>query len=167
MSNKATKKILIIAMLSALAVAGRIALISVPQVKPVLAIIILAGSVYGSLSGAAVGAITMFCSNMFMGQGIWTIWQIIAAAVVGFASSFIPRKNRLAFAVIGALLTWLVYGTIMNIGSVYMFQNEMSLAKILAFCISGLPFDITHSLSTFAFILAMDGKVRTIMEKYK
>ena len=58
--------------LAALAAAGRILFAPIPDFKPVSAIAIIAGVVFGRKSGFMVGALAALASNFFFGQGPWT-----------------------------------------------------------------------------------------------
>lgn len=48
---------------------GRILFAPIPDFKPVSAICIIAGAVFGKHSGFMVGALAALCSNFFFGQG--------------------------------------------------------------------------------------------------
>ena len=78
------REIVIISVLTALAVAGRSAFFMVASFKPVLALIIITGVVFGGETGFLVGAVTAFVSNFFFGHGPWTPWQMFALAFSGF-----------------------------------------------------------------------------------
>ena len=54
------RELIIIAMLSAIAVAGRAAFFMLPQFKPMMAIVIIAGVCFGAESGFLVGAVSAF-----------------------------------------------------------------------------------------------------------
>ena len=72
------REIMVISVLAAIGVAGRAAFFMVPSFKPVAAIVILTGISFGGEAGFLVGSLTMLISNMFMGQGPWTPWQMLA-----------------------------------------------------------------------------------------
>ena len=160
------KKITVIAMLAAVSIAGRIALMAIPQVKPVIAIVIISGSCVGPGSGFLVGAISMFTSNMILGQGIWTVWQMIAAGMMGVIFGMLPVKKRLSISVLGGIATVLIYGGIMNVSSIFMFQKSPTLGAIALYCLYGLPFDIIHGAATFAFLWVFYDRAKVLVEKY-
>lgn len=58
-----------IASLCALAIVSRIAFFILPQIKPVAAVIILAGVAFGAEVGFVTGAVSAFVSNFYFGQG--------------------------------------------------------------------------------------------------
>ena len=67
----------LVAALAALAVVGRLAFAAIPNVKPTTDIVLFAGFALGAVPGFAVGAITALVSNIFLGQGPWTAWQMV------------------------------------------------------------------------------------------
>ena len=70
--------------LAACAAAGRVLFGAVPDFKPVSAIAIIAGAVFGRQSGFMTGALAALVSNFFLGQGPWTPWQMYAWGLVGY-----------------------------------------------------------------------------------
>jgi len=159
------RKISLIAILSAVAISSRFLLAFIPQVKPILAIVVLAGAVCGADVGVLVALITFGISNMIFGQGPWTIWQIAAACLVGFISCFVPNK-KFVLASFGFFAAILIYGLIMNISSVFMFSSILDLKTIAAYEISGLPFDIVQGVSTFVFVFLLLKPMEKIVFTY-
>lgn len=169
------REIVLIAVLCALCVSGRIVFYMLPQFKPVAALIIISGIALGGESGFLIGAVTILVSNMFFGQGIWTPWQIFSMGIIGFISGVLYRKkilpkNRISFAVFGFLSIVLIYGGIMNPASLIISQSEINISSLTAIYISGLPMDIIHGLSTAVFLFlgaeAILGKLERIKIKY-
>ena len=77
------RELVTLAVLCAIAVAGRAAFYMLPQFKPVAAIVIIAGVCLGAQSGFLVGAVSAFVSNFFFGQGPNTPWQMFAFGIIG------------------------------------------------------------------------------------
>ena len=77
------REIMVISVLAAIGVAGRAAFFMVPSFKPVAAIVIISGISFGGEAGFLVGSLTMLISNMFMGQGPWTPWQMFSFGMIG------------------------------------------------------------------------------------
>ena len=65
------RELVILSVLSALAIGGRAVFFALPGFKPVAAMVILTGVVFGTEAGFMVGSMTMFCSNVLFGQGPW------------------------------------------------------------------------------------------------
>lgn len=169
------RELIVIAVLAAIAVAGRSAFFMVPQFKPVVAIVIIAGVSLGAEAGFLVGAVTGFVSNFFFGQGPWTPWQMFCFGIIGFLAGIffkkgLLKKTKLSLCIFGGLATLLVYGGIINIGSMMMFTSEFSLPALMTTYISGFWFDMVHAISTvvFLFFIAnpMIEKLDRIKTKY-
>lgn len=169
------RELMVIAVLAAIAVAGRSAFFMLPQFKPVVAIVIIAGVSLGAEAGFLVGAVTGFVSNFFFGQGPWTPWQMFCFGIIGFLAGILFKKGwlqktKLSLCVFGGLSTFLVYGGIINLGSLLMFTSEFSWKALLATYISGFWFDLVHAIATvfFLFILSrpMIEKLDRIKVKY-
>lgn len=146
-----------ISVLCALAVAGRVAFYMLPQFKPMVALIILAGVAFGGETGFFVGAMTGFVSNFFFGQGPWTPFQMFALGIIGFLAGVLfykgaLRKTKTALCIFGGLATFMIYGGILNPASVLMAQGNVTLPMILSSYLFGLPFDLIHATSTVFFL---------------
>ena len=63
------RELVTIAVLCAIAIAGRSAFFMLPQFKPVLALVIISGVAFGGETGFLVGAVTMMVSNVLFSQG--------------------------------------------------------------------------------------------------
>ncbi|MCL2499483.1 MAG: ECF transporter S component [Defluviitaleaceae bacterium] len=161
----AARELVIIAVLCAIGVAGRGAFFMFPQFKPVVAIVIIGGVALGKERGFLIGALTVFVSNMFFGQGPWTPWQIFAMGFIGFLSGGIfyrRKRNTAILAVFGAAATLIVYGGIMNPAGVLMFQPQPTREMFLLSYIVGLPFDLIHAFATAVFLFIIS---RPMLEK--
>lgn len=87
------RELIIIAVLIAIAVAGRAAFFMLPQFKPVIAIVVIAAICFGAETGFLVGAMTGFVSNFFFGQGPWTPWQMFCFGIIGFLAGILFQKG--------------------------------------------------------------------------
>jgi len=170
------REIIIIAVLSAIAVAGRAAFFMLPQFKPVVALVIISGVCFGGEAGFLVGAMTGFVSNFFFGQGPWTPWQMFAFGIIGFLAGVLFQKgwlktNKLPLCIYGFIATLCIYGPIVNLASVFMFaEGAPTWARYLAQLATGFPFDLVHAVSTVFFLTIfsqpMIEKLERIKKKY-
>ena len=87
------REMALLSVLTALAVVSRAVFYLIPQVKPIAAVVIVAGMCLGPFSGYMVGALSAFLSNFLFGQGIWTPFQMVALGLVGCTR---PRRIRSA-----------------------------------------------------------------------
>jgi len=161
------RELVILSVLSALAIGGRAVFFALPGFKPVAAMVILSGVAFGGEAGFMVGAMTMFCSNVLFGQGPWTPWQMFAMGIMGLLAGILFRKgllhrDRLSLSVFGGLVTFLIYGGIMNPASVLMYQSNVSWEMIVSAYITGVPADAVHALATGMFLWFLS---ETMLEK--
>ena len=167
------RELVIIAVLCALAIAGRAAFFMLPQFKPVLAVVIISGAAFGGETGFLVGAVTMLVSNMMFSQGPWTPWQMFAAGMIGFLAGVLCRKGflrrtRLSLCVFGAISTVVIYGGIMNPTSALMWSgNSFEPKIILTYYLTGLPMDCVHAAATALFLWFLADPVLEKLERVK
>lgn len=173
------RELLLIAVMSGIAVAGRMAFFMIPQFKPVTAVVIIAGIGLGAEAGFLTGAVSGFVSNFFFGQGPWTPWQMFAFGIIGFLAGILFHRNRWLKklderiqlglqCMYGGLATLVIYGLIMDLSGVLtMTANGISWEAMLAKVISGLPFNAIHGLSTVIFLLFLAGPMEKKLDRIK
>lgn len=166
------REIMVIAVLAALGVAGRAAFFMAPNFKPVAAIVIIAGVSLGGEAGFLVGCMIIMVSNMFMGQGPWTPWQMFAYGVIGFLAGALSRKGvlkakKLPLCVYGFLSVFFLFGGIMNPASLLMSYGRITKSSLLAIYISGAPMDLVQAVSTVIFLWALGRPMLEKLERVK
>ena len=149
------KNIMPIVVLAALAVVGRILFAPFPNIKPVSAIVIVAGVVFGRRSGFITGLLAALVSNLFFGQGPWTLWQMYAWGLMGYGAGVLAShdilKGRLSVLVYGALAP-IGYGLVLDSYFFIGFVGENSVAAaVLAYGI-GLTSSVPHAIATVVFL---------------
>ena len=166
------RELVILSVLSALAIGGRAVFFALPGFKPVAAMVILSGVAFGGEAGFMVGSMTMFCSNVLFGQGPWTPWQMFAMGVIGLLGGILFRKgllhrDRFSLSVFGGLVTFLIYGGIMNPASVFMYQPNVNWKMILSAYITGVPADAVHALATVLFLWFLSESMLEKLDRVK
>ena len=166
------RELVIIAVLCAITVAGRAAFFMLPQFKPVVALIIIAGVAFGGEAGFLVGVLAAFVSNLFFGQGPWTPWQMFAFGSIGFLAGVLFRKGllrrgRIPLAVFGGFVTLVIYGGIMNPAMVLMYQSVPTREMILLAYLHGIPFDLVHAAATITFLLIISQPMLDKLDRIK
>lgn len=151
------RELVIIAVLCAIGVAGRAAFFTLPQFKPIMALVIIAGVAFGGETGFLVGAMTMLASNVMFSQGPWTPWQMFCMGIIGFLAGVLFRKgwlrrSRTSLCIFGALAAILIYGGIMNPASALMWAGELNWKVLVSYYISGFPMDCVHAAATWLFL---------------
>jgi len=167
------KHLMPIVVFTALAVVGRIIFAPFPHIKPVSALVIMAGVVFGRRSGFFVGMLAALVSNIFFGQGPWTLWQMYAWGLMGYAAGVLAEqgilKGRISVMVFGVLAP-LGYGVILDSYYFFGFLGEHSLASAALVYGIGLGTSIPHALATLGFLaliyLPWIRKLERIKKKY-
>ena len=166
------RELVTIAVLCTIGVIGKIAFYMIPQFKPTVAIIIISAMALGSQRGFLIGVITAFVSNIFLGQGPWTPWQMFACGLIGFISGFMYKKEALPkttvpICIFGFLITLLIYGGIMNPAALILANDTISMSTLAAYYISGIPYDIIHAASTVIFLIVLAKPMLTKLDRVK
>ena len=162
-------RISLLAILTALVTVGRVvfALPILPNIQPMTALLILITLNIGVIDGLVVAGLSMLLTNMMLGMGPWTVFQIISFAVVILATGILKYfydygsfTNRLVFA-IWALLTGFLYGLIISVFSFYLYGMN----NFLVYYINGLPFDSLHAVGNFGFFFILEPIIVPIIQK--
>ena len=166
------RELVIIAVMCAVAVAGRAAFFMLPQFKPVAAVVIITGVAFGGEAGFIVGAMTVFVSNMFFGQGPWTPWQMFSFGIIGFLAGVlfkkgILRRNTAALCVYGGLATLFIYGILMDSSFVFMYQTQIKKEMFFAAFLHGITLNLIHAWATFVFLAVISQPLLEKLDRIK
>lgn len=172
-SKPSAREMALLAVLIALAVASRAVFYLVPQFKPIGVVVIASAVCLGAGRGYIVGAFSAFVSNFIFGQGLFTPFQMVALGLVGFISGLIFEKikaNRVNLAVVGFMLTSVLYGFIVDTSSVLTMVNDFNIASVLAVYVAGVPFSLIFGGATALFLFLFGEpfikKIKRIVVKY-
>lgn len=156
----------LIGALSGIAAAGRVLFTAVPGVQPVTVIAVAAGASLGARAGMAVGATAAVVSNLALGQGPWTPWQMLGWAGCGAAGALARPviRRRLAFALYCACLG-LAFSALMDVWLWFSFYPHTwpSFAAVLG---RGAPFSVAHAVGNLVIALAAGPELRRLLERY-
>jgi energy-coupling factor transport system substrate-specific component len=162
------RMVAVVATLAAVAALGRDAFVALPDVKPITAIAFVVGYALGPLPGFSVGAIGMLASNIMLGQGPYTPWQMAAWGLVGLAGAALGRLSgrrlpRVPLALACAVAA-LVAKEIMNVYT-WTIGASHTPAAFLAIAGTALPFDITDTIATLLFALAFGPELARLLAR--
>jgi energy-coupling factor transport system substrate-specific component len=152
-SRPPAKLVAIVATMAALGALGRDAFAAVPDVKPITAIVLVSGVAFGARPGFAIGAISALISNLLLGEGPWTPWQMLGWGLVGLLGAGLgrllddrePHPLMLALAcAAGAELFNLVLDIYTWTGT-----GDRTLASFAVVLAQALAFDVTHVVASF------------------
>lgn len=154
-SRPKPRDIVPIVVLSAIAALGRALFVFLPSVQPATAIIIVSGIAFGPQAGFLTGALTALTSNMMLGQGPWTPWQMYAWGLTGYLAGALQYGGwlrRYWLVLVYGFVMSLIYGWITNIQMIISFVKPLTWQAVSLAYLTGLTADVTHAVSTLAFL---------------
>lgn len=163
-SQQAVETLLMVAVMVALAVVGRILFQPLPSFKPVAAVVAVTGMYFGARAGFVTGAMTAVISNFYFGQGAWTPFQMFSWGMVGLLAGLLaePLKRSVVVQVLFGAASGALFSLLMDVYSALWFDNALHLARYLAFVSSSLPVTVTYMVSNIVFLLVLTKPVGKI-----
>ena len=163
-----SKEIALIAMLGTISAVARVPFAVIPNVQPCTYLIVCSGYVFGPVAGFMVGAITALVSNLFLGQGPWTLYQMLAWGLAGVSAAYLRRfgLGRISLVIFGAIWGYL-YGWIMNTWYWASFIYPLTLRTFLTYQLTSIWFDTFHALGNVVFLGFFGVKTVAILERFK
>jgi len=162
------REIVILAMLAAIAAVSRVPFAGLPSVQPTSFVIIMTGVVFGAESGFIVGAVAAIASNIFLGQGPWTPWQMYAWGMMGLSAGLLRHSWFLTStwgkSVFGFVWGYL-FGWFMNLWIVVSNIENLTWEWFLTLYASSIYFDLAHGLANVFFLILFSNSWIKIMNR--
>jgi energy-coupling factor transport system substrate-specific component len=162
-----TRKLTLLAMLTALAVVGRIyanvLFPFLPNMQPMTSVIIICSLLLGPAAGVIIAVLSTLLSNMILGMGLWTLWQIIAWGLIGLLFGLIGklwRNPNLLIMTAASVLTGYLYGLLISL------PNLIIMEHFLAYYVAGLSFDTMHAIGNGIFFFILYPVLRRLFDKW-
>lgn len=169
-SEWTNRELMMLAILGSISVVGRIPFSAIPSLQPSTFIIIITGLTLGPQSGFVVGALTAIVSNLILGQGPWTAWQMFAWGIIGYysgkLSNFKIDRNKYVLSLYG-LITGFLFGWTMNMWVIMSMREALSLKSILVYYAASFPFDLAHGIGNVVFLLLFSESWIKIILRFK
>jgi len=165
-----SREIVILAILAAIAAVSRVPFAPLPSVQPTSFVIIITGLVFGAESGFIVGAVAAIVSNIFLGQGPWTPWQMYAWGMIGMAAGLF-RNTWWMKQMWGKLLFGFVWGYLfgwfMNLWIIVSAIENFTWEFFISIYVASIYFDLAHALSNVFFLLVFSSSWIRILQRFK
>ena len=169
-SRPGLRQIMPTVVLGALAAAGRLLFAPIPDFKPVSAICIVSGIVFGRRAGFMVGALAALVSNFFIAQGPWTPWQMYTWGMVGYFAGVLSDhglfRHNIVIYVYG-FGSAILYGMVLSTWYVVGFVSPLTWQSVLLAYGASLFFDVIHGCATVGFLLVIFTPWRKKLERVK
>lgn len=163
------KRLILIAVMVALSVAGRMLFAPLQHFKPVTALVIITAMYFGSEAGFLTGALSAVLSNFYFGQGPWTPFQMFSWGMIGFFSGLLApllRRSRIALCIwcgIGGVL----YSFLMDIWTVLWADGYFNLPRYFAAIASAVPVTAVYVVSNILFLLVLAKPIGKLLARMK
>lgn len=164
------REIVLVAVLAAVAAVGRVPFAALPSVQPTSFVIIVSALVFGPETGFMIGAMAALISNMFLGQGPWTPWQMFGWGMIGWTAGILRQRGWLKrrYTLIGFGFAWgILFGWIMNVWFLANMGQDLTWAAVLAAYAASFSFDLAHALSNVFFLAVLGPGWIKILQRYK
>lgn len=160
-----TRRLIIVAIMTALSVVGRF----IPIFKPITALTVITAVYIGGEAGFLVGSMSALISNIWFGQGPWTPFQMFAWGMIGLLGGFISKylkRNKVLLVLYGAL-SGVIYSFIMDIWTVVWTYNTLSPELYRAAIITAVPYTAVYAVSNIVFLALLAKPFGEKLERVK
>lgn len=170
--TSSTRRLVMLAVMTALSVAGRFIFAPIPFFKPVTAMVVIAGMYFDAEFGFLTGALSAVISNFYFGQGAWTPFQMFSWGIIGFIAGLLSSqlvRSKIILIIYGAL-AGVVYSLIMDIWTVLWMDGMFNPARFSAAVITALPVTLKYVISNIIFLIILaplfGKKIERLKQKY-
>lgn len=163
------RELVLVAVMTALSVAGRFLFAPVPGFKPVTAIVIITGLYLGWEAGYLCGSLTALVSNLYFGQGPWTPFQMAIWGLIGLFAALLAKQlcaSRILLCIYG-VFSGVAYSAFMDVWSTLWYDGYLNIARYLALLATALPFMAVYAVSNVVFLLMLTGPIGRKLTRIK
>ncbi len=166
-----TVQLALVALMAGFIGLSRVPMAAIPGVQIATSLIICSALAFGARAGMFIGLLTPVVSNMLLGQGPWTLWQMLGWGLCGLVSGspLLKRISHQPWALGFYGFAWgFLFGWINNTWIWLTTIQDLTITTFLATCIvsSGLS-DLTHALSNLLFLGLFSPAILRIMHSYR
>ena len=148
------RRMILVAAMTALSVAGRFVFGALPFFKPITAMVVITAIYIGPEAGFLTGALSAVISNFYFGQGPWTPFQMLSWGLIGLFAGLLARplkKSRALLSIYG-LFAGAAYSIIMDVWTVLWYNGGFSAELYAAALAAALPITAAYAISNVVFL---------------
>ena len=163
------KTLIIISVMIALSVVGRVLFTPIPGFKPVTAMVVITAIYFGSEAGFMTGALSALISNFFFGQGPWTPFQMFTWGIIGFIAGILAspiKKSKIMLSLYG-IFSGVLFSLLMDIWTVIWADGYFNITRYLAAIVTSAQFTIIYAVSNLVFLLIFAKPIGKILNRIK
>lgn len=152
-----------------MAFVGRILLQALPNIQPVTALLLIICLNRSVFDGLIVACLSMLLSNIYLGMGPWTLFQILSYALLMIVTGLLVKKfyrpasmfNRIIFSIYAVFLG-LLYGFLIS----FFWVNTIKMSSFWAYYLQGISFDLAHGVGNGVFYFLLEPLLQPLLAKY-
>lgn len=167
--ENAGPKLVLIAVMTALSVVGRMIFAMIPGFKPVTAVVIITAIYFGREAGFITGALSAVLSNFYFGQGAWTPFQMLTWGLVGWLAGVFAiklKENKILLSIFG-FFAGIVYSLLMDVWSTIWADGVFNISRYLYSIFTSLPYTAMYAVSNIIFLLVLTKPIGRKLERIK
>lgn len=165
-----TRELVIIAVLTALTVVGRLIFAPVQGFKPVTAMVIITALCLGSSAGFLVGSLSALTSSIYFMFGSWVPFQMFTWGFLGFFIGLFHKNkhmHKLPFLIFFSILGGVIFSLVMDIWTVLSIGEGFEFNKYFTAVFASLPFMGIYVGSNIAFCIVLFKPISKKLERIK
>ena len=160
--NKRLLSMCVMAMMGVLLTAGKEVMAFLPNFEPVTLLTVLFTLCFGGLALGAV-AVFLLLEGLLYGFGTWWVMYLYIWPLLWCLTRLFRRMDRAWQWAVFAGLYGLAFGTLCS----FTYLPVGGVRMMLAWIVSGLPFDFMHAGGNFLLMLVLYKPLRGALEKIK
>ena len=166
-SKPSVESLVLIAILVAVASLGRLPAAALLSIQASSFIIIMAGVVFGREIGFLTGVLTAVVTDLFLGLGYWTVFQMVGWGLMGLTAGIFSSKLENVYIRAGFGFIWgFFYGWITDL-SMLPFLSTINLNTFLGIFAASVPFDLSHGITNVILLVLLYGLFKRIFVRAK
>ncbi|MEG2813390.1 MAG: ECF transporter S component [Oscillospiraceae bacterium] len=164
-----TKQMIIIAVMVAITVIGRIIFSAIPGFKPVTALVVITAMYFGSQAGFMTGALSAIISDFYFGQGAWTPFQMFVWGLIGLLAGLFAKhlKKSSILLIIFGVFSGIIFSILMDVWTVLWWDGTFNFQRYIAAIISAAPFTLIYAISNVVFLILLNKPIGSKLERIK
>ena len=148
------RRLILVAVMTALSVAGRFVFSAIPAFKLITAMVVITAIHIGPEAGFLTGALSALISNFYFGQGPWTPFQMLSWGLLGLFAGLLSRplkRSRLLLSLYG-VFAGAAYSLVMDVWTVVWYNGALDPALYAAALAAALPYTAVYAVSNVIFL---------------
>lgn len=149
-----TRRMILVAVMTALSVLSRFIFAVVPGFKPITAVVVITAIYIGGEAGFLTGALSAVISNFYFGQGPWTPFQMLSWGLIGLFAGLLskPLKHSRVLLSIYGIFAGAGYSIVMDVWTVVWYNGGFNPGLYAAAMATALPHTIMYAVSNVIFL---------------